>query len=298
MRVFVTGALGFVGRHLVPHLRARGHEILATDLELDASDAVAVAEFVARTSPDAIVHLAGVSSVAAARQDPALAFRVNFLGAHALLEATARHAPHARLLLVGTGDSYGSAPPGAPPFSEAAPLRPGSPYARTKAAADLLAAGYLERGLDVLRVRPFNHTGAGQSDAFVASSFARQLVEIERGTRADTLEVGNLDSVRDFLDVSDVIEAYALLCEPGVPAAAYNVASGRGVSAGALLESLCGLAGLSPQIRVDPARFRPTDQSVGDASRLRAATGWAPKVALERTLERVLAYWRAEISAP
>jgi GDP-4-dehydro-6-deoxy-D-mannose reductase len=297
VRVLVTGASGFVGRHLVPHLRARGHEVVATDRELDASDAAAVAGFVARTGPDAIVNLAGVSSVAAARQDPALAFRVNFLGAHALLEATARHAPRARLLLVGTGDAYGSAPPGAPPFSEAAPLRPGSPYSRTKAAADLLAAGYLERGLDVMRVRPFNHTGAGQSDAFVASSFARQLVEIERGMRSGMLEVGNLDSVRDFLDVSDVVEAYALLCEPAVPAAAYNVASGRGVSAGALLGSLCALAGLSPRIRVDPARFRPTDQSVGDASRLRAATGWAPRLPLEATLERVLAHWRAELSA-
>jgi len=297
VRVFVTGASGFVGRHLVPHLRARGHEIVATDLELDASDAAAVAEFVARTGPDAIVHLAGVSSVAAARQDPALAFRVNYLGAHALLEATARHAPRARVLLVGTGDAYGSAAPGALPFSEAAPLRPGSHYSRTKAAADLLGASYCERGLDVLRVRPFNHTGAGQSDAFVASSFARQLVEIERGTRGDTIEVGNLDSVRDFLDVSDVVEAYALLCEPRAPAGAYNVASGRGVSAGALLQCLCALARLSPRIRVDAARFRPTDQSIGDASRLRAATGWAPKLPLETTLERLLAHWRAELSA-
>ncbi|HEY8156400.1 MAG TPA: GDP-mannose 4,6-dehydratase [Myxococcota bacterium] len=297
MRVFVTGASGFVGRHLVPHLRARGHEVVATDLELDASDAAAVAGFVARTAPDAIVHLAGVSSVAAARQDPALAFRVNFLGAHALLEATAKHAPRARVLLVGTGDAYGSAPPGAPPFTEASPLRPGSPYSRTKAAADLLGAGYLERGLDVLRVRAFNHTGVGQSDVFVASSFARQLVEIERGVRADTLEVGNLDSVRDFLDVSDVVEAYALLCEPRVPTAAYNVASGRGVGAGALLHCLCALAQLSPRIRVAPERFRPTDQSIGDASRLRAATGWAPRVPLESTLERLLEHWRAELSA-
>jgi GDP-4-dehydro-6-deoxy-D-mannose reductase len=177
-------------------------------------------------------------------------------------------------------------------------MRPRSPYARSKAAADLLALGYLERGLDVLRLRPFNHTGAGQSDVFVASSFARQLAEIERGKRADTLEVGNLDSVRDFLDVSDVIEAYARLCEPGAPADAYNVASGRGVSVGALLECLSALAGLAPKIRVDPARFRPTDQSVGDASRLRAAIGWEPKVPLESTLESLLAHWRAELSAP
>jgi GDP-4-dehydro-6-deoxy-D-mannose reductase len=222
---------------------------------------------------------------------------VNFLGAHALLEAVARHAPHARVLLVGSGEVYGTAEPGAPPFTEASPMCPRSPYARSKAAADLLGRSYQDRGLDVVRLRPFNHTGAGQSDVFVASSFARQLVEIERGTRAGSIEVGNLDSVRDFLDVSDVVEAYALLCEPGAPAGAYNVASGRGVSAGVLLQCLSALAGLAPRIQVDPARVRPTDQSVGDAARLRAATGWAPKVPLEVTLEHLLAHWRAQLSA-
>jgi len=286
-----------VGRHLVPRLRARGHDVTATDRELDVSDAAVMAAFVARTRPDAIVHLAAVSSVAASREDPGLAFRVNFLGVHALLEAVAQQAPRARVLLVGSGDAYGLAAPGAPPFTEDSPLRPRSPYARTKAAADLLGMSYAERGLDVLRVRPFNHTGAGQSDVFVASSFARQLIEIERGTRPGVLHVGNLDSVRDFLDVADVVEAYALLCEPRAPAGAYNVASGHGTSAGALLECLCALARLSPQIEIDPTRLRPSDCSIGDASRLRAATGWAPQVPLDATLERLLVYWRAELSA-
>jgi GDP-4-dehydro-6-deoxy-D-mannose reductase len=297
VRVLVTGASGFVGRHLVPRLRARSHEVVATDREIDVADADAVQGCVARARPDAIVHLAAVSSVAASREDPALAYRVNYLGAHALLEAAARQAPRARILLVGSGDAYGSAPPGSAAFSEGSPLRPGSPYSRTKAAADLLGAAYADRGLDVLRLRPFNHTGAGQSDAFVASSFARQLVEVERGTRPAVLAVGNLDSVRDFLDVGDVVEAYALLCEPGAAAGAYNVASGRGLRAGELLERLCALAKLSPRIEVDPARFRPTDHSVGDASRLRAATGWAPRIALDETLESLLAFWRRELSA-
>ncbi len=286
-----------MGRHLVAHLRALRHDVVGTDRELDVSDATVLAPFVARARPDAIVHLAAVSSVAASREDPALAFRVNFLGTHALLETVAQHAPRARVLLVGSGEAYGSAPPGAPPFSEASPLRPRSPYACTKAAADLLGMSYAERGFDVVRVRPFNHTGAGQSDAFVASSFARQLVEIERGLRPPVLAVGNLASVRDFLDVSDVVAAYASLCDPRVPASAYNVASGRGVSAGELLEQLCALAKVSPRIEVDPARLRPSDCSIGDASRLRAATGWAPRVAFAQTLGGLLAHWRTELSA-
>ncbi len=297
MRAFVTGAAGFVGRHLVARLREIGHEVTGTDRELDVSDASIVEPFFARLRPDLIVHLAAVSSVAASREDPGLAMRVNFFGAHTLLEAALRHAPRARILLVGSGESYGSSPPGAPPFTEASPLRPSSPYARTKAAADLLGGCYAERGLDIVRVRPFNHTGAGQSDAFVASSFARQLVEIERGTRPGVLHVGNLDSVRDFLDVADVVAAYALLCDSRVPAGAYNVASGQGVRAGALLEALCQLAGLAPRIEIDAARLRPSDCSVGDAARLRAATGWAPSVPLATTLARVLAHWRAELSA-
>ena len=286
-----------MGRHLVPRLRARGHDVTATDRELDVSDAAVMAAFVAHTRPDAIVHLAAVSSVAASREDPGLAFRVNFLGVHALLEAVAQQAPRARVLLVGSGDAYGSAAPGAPPFTEDSPLRPRSPYARTKAAADLLGMSYAERGLDVLRVRPFNHTGAGQSDVFVAASVARQLIEIERGTRPGVLQVGNLDSVRDFLDVADVVEAYALLCEPRAAAGAYNVASGHGTRTGALLERMCALARISPRIEIDATRLRPSDCSIGDASRLRVATGWAPQVPLDATLERLLAYWRAELSA-
>jgi len=297
VRALVTGASGFVGRHLVARLRAEGHDVVGIDRELDVTDAAALAPFVARLRPERIVHLAAVSSVAASQEDPALAYRVNYLGAHTLLEAVAAHAPRARVLLIGSGECYGSAPPGAPPFTEASPLRPRSAYARTKAAADLLGLSYAERGFDVVRVRPFNHTGAGQSDAFVASSFARQLIEIERGRRPGVLQVGNLESVRDFLDVADVVAAYALLCAPEVPAGAYNVASGRGVSAGELLEQLCALAKLRPRVEVDPARLRPSDCSVGDATRLRAATGWAPHVALETTLASLLAHWRAELSA-
>jgi GDP-4-dehydro-6-deoxy-D-mannose reductase len=238
-----------------------------------------------------------VSSVPASRREPELTWRVNYLGARNLLEAAARKAPGARVILVCSGDEYGPAEAGAPAFDEASPLRPHSPYARSKAAADLLGQVFAGRGLDVVRPRPFNHTGPGQSDAFVLASFARQALEIAHGLREPVLRVGNLDSVRDFLDVDDVVEAYLRLARREVPADAYNVASGRGVRVGDALERLLALAGVSPRIEIDPERLRPADFSVGDASRLRRTTGWEPRVPFERTLARLFDDWRTRISA-
>ena len=297
MHALVTGSAGFVGRHLLPRLRAAGFEVVGTDLELDVANASAVASKVAELRPEAIVHLAALSSVAASRQKTELAYRVNYLGARSILEAAARAAPEARVLLVGSAEEYGSAEPGSLPFTEATPLRPGSPYARTKAAADLLGATYAERGLEVVRVRPFNHAGPGQSDTFVLASFARQVAEIESRRREPVLEVGNLNSVRDFLDIEDVIEAYLALLDRGVPAGVYNVASGKGAPLGDHLDALLALASLHPAIEVDPERLRPADFSVGDAGRLREATAWEPRILLSRTLEQVLEYWRKQVSA-
>jgi GDP-4-dehydro-6-deoxy-D-mannose reductase len=208
-----------------------------------------------------------------------------------VLEAAARHAPEARVLLVCSADAYGSAEPGAAPFTEAAPLRPTSPYARTKAAAELLGGAYAARGLDVVCTRSFNHTGPGQAAVFVLPSFARQAAEIAAGKREPLLRVGNLDSVRDFLDVDDVVRAYVALCDRQAPSGVYNVASGRAVRIGDALDTILRLTEVSPRVEVDPERFRPTDYAVGDATRLRGTTGWAPQVALEDTLARLVADW-------
>jgi GDP-4-dehydro-6-deoxy-D-mannose reductase len=148
----------------------------------------------------------------------------------------------------------------------------------------------------VVRVRAFGHTGPGQSDTFVLSNFARQTAEIEAGRREAVLRVGNLASVRDFLDVDDVVEAYVRLLDPDVPADIYNVASGIGTPLRDLLDKLLALANQRPLIECDPERVRPADFLVGDASRLRAATGWAPTVPIERTLERLLDDWRGKLS--
>ena len=296
VRVLVTGAAGFVGGHLLPVLAERGHDVVATDVEVDVSDGEAVASSVARAAPDAIVHLAAQSSVARSGQEPLLTYRVNFLGTRAVLEAAARAPRRPRVLLVGSGEQYGVAAPGAPPFDEGAALRPRSAYARTKACADLLGAAHAARGLDVVRTRSFNHTGPGQADVFVASSFARQAVEIAAGRREPRMRVGNLDSVRDFLDVADVVDAYARLLEPSVPAGAYNVASGAGLRIGGLLEMILELADIDPEVTLDPARLRPTDHSVGDSTRLREVTGWSARTPLREALRRVIADWRERSS--
>lgn len=287
VRVLITGSGGFVGRQLAPHLERAGHEVHGRDLELDVADAGAVAAALREIAPDAVVHLAAVSSVAASERDRALTFRVNFLGSRNVLEAVSQASPAPRLLLVSSGEVYGVGPPDAAPFDESAPLRPRSPYARSKACADLLAARHRARGAPVVRVRPFNHTGPGQSDAFVLPSFARQLAEVAAGRRPPRLRVGNLDSVRDFLDVEDVLRAYTKLLEAPLAHGLYNLASGVGRRIGDLLDALIARAGVDVAIEVDPERFRPTDRGVGDAGRLRRDTGWAPEVALETTLERI-----------
>jgi GDP-4-dehydro-6-deoxy-D-mannose reductase len=297
MRVFVTGAAGFVGRRLEARLAAGGARVIGTDLELDVADGARVADAVSAARPDAIVHLAAISFVPEAESNPRAVYRVNFLGACSILEAARRISPGVRLLLVGSGHVYGAVDPGAPPFDESSPLRPDSPYSWTKTAADLLGGIYQRRGVDVVRVRPFNHTGAGRPDRFVESSFARQIAEIEAGLRPPTIEVGNLDAVRDFLDVEDVIEAYLRLLHPKVPAGPYNVASGEGLSIRDLLDLLLAETWVRPEVKLDRARWRPANSSVGCAARLEKATGWAPRVPLRETLKRLLDGWRKAVRA-
>jgi nucleoside-diphosphate-sugar epimerase len=296
VRVFVTGADGFVGRALLARLRARGDEALGSDRdELDVTDGARVRAALAAARPDALVHLAAISFVPEAEDDRARAFRVNYVGTRNVLAAASAEAPRARVLLVSSSTVYGSAAPGAPPFDEAAPLRPANAYARTKAAADLLGAAFAARGLAVWRARPWNHTGAGRPDRFVESSIARQLVEIEAGRRPPRLALGALDSLRDFLHVEDVVDAYLALLAGDAAPGAYNVASGSGVTIRALLERLLAKTRVRPEIVVEAARLRPPDGSVGSAARLAAATGWAPRRTLDAALVELLEDWRQRI---
>lgn len=291
MRVLVTGGAGFVGARLLARLSAEAVEVHAPpQSELDVCDAAALRAAVARLRPHAVVHLAALSFVPAAEADPAAAFRVNFLGVRAVLEALRGEAPAARALIVSSAAVYGSS---ARRCDESAPLRPEGAYARSKAAADLLAGRYAELGLNVVRARPFNHTGAGRPAHFVESSLARQLAAAERAEASEpVLRIGNPDSVRDILHVDDVVEAYWRLLQPGAPPGIYNIASGRGVSIRQLLELLIARTALRPRMETARGRWRPADSLVGDARRLQAATGWRPQRSLPDALAELLDAWR------
>jgi GDP-4-dehydro-6-deoxy-D-mannose reductase len=323
MRVLITGAHGFVGGHLLELLRTEHPEVevfalvrprggapgprpgKATILEADIDDAPAVAAAVATARPDRIVHLAGQSRVHHSWIDPGATLRTNVMGIVHLMDAVRAERLRPRVLVVGSADEYGIVGDASVPVREDTPLRPVSPYAVSKVAQGLLALEYAAPGgPEVLRTRTFPHTGPGRGEAFAESSFARQIAEVAGGRRPAVLSVGNLDAVRDFTDVRDVVRAYWALLEAGAGAASrpdgvYNVCSGRGVRLGDLLSRLVALAGVEVEIRQDPGRFRPADIPVlvGDPSRLRAATGWEPRLGLDRTLGDLLEDWRARVSA-
>jgi GDP-4-dehydro-6-deoxy-D-mannose reductase len=268
-------------------------------LVADLDDRRSVFAAVGRAQPDRVVHLAGQSSVQLSWTDPGSTLRTNVLGVVHLLEALRGQAPGCRALVVGSAEEYGAADVGSPPFREDHPLRPRSPYAVSKAAQGLLALECAEPNvLSVVLARTFPHTGPRRGEAFAESSFARQLAEIEVGRRPPVIEVGNLDAVRDFTDVRDVVRAYATLLEHGSTGQAYNVCSGSGVSIREVLDMLISLSGLEVEVRVDESRLRPSDvpSLVGDPARLRTL-GWKPSYDLRQTLADLLEDWRRRVGS-
>jgi GDP-4-dehydro-6-deoxy-D-mannose reductase len=211
-----------------------------------------------------------------------------------LLEAVRACAPQARVLWVSTCEVYGAA--ASLPLAEDAPLRPANPYAVSKTTGDLLAAMYAEvYGLDVVRARPFSHAGPGQRSIFIMSNLARQAAAARiAGERALRVVTGNPATRRDFTDVRDVVRAYRLLVERGVAGETYQVCSGSAVSVAQVARRLCDLAGVTVELQRDPQLARPLDVPVmvGDSTKLRAATGWAPARSLDETLADTLAWWR------
>ena len=317
MRVLITGFTGFVGSHLADYLVARGDvEVFGTHrwrsrmdnvehlrervrfVECDLRDAGAVRRALRDVRPDRIFHLAAQSYVPTSWLAPAETLGGNVLGQVHLFEAVRDLDLPARVQVAGSSEEYGLVLPTEIPIREDSPLRPLSPYAVSKVAQDMLAYQYWRSyGLHAVRTRAFNHTGPRRGEVFVTSNFARQVAQIEKGQREPVVSVGNLDSVRDFTDVRDVVRAYWLALERGGPGEVYNICSGRGCTARQVLDILLDLAHVKVTVQEDPARMRPSDVTllVGDCSKFQSATGWRPTIPFEVTLKDLLEHWRSRV---
>ncbi|MEE9271493.1 MAG: GDP-mannose 4,6-dehydratase [Candidatus Krumholzibacteria bacterium] len=312
-RVLVTGCGGFVGRVLSGVLAEAGFEVWGIDraadgggvagehfISLGLEDRRAVDGFLERARARYIVHLAAQSSAGRSFDEPQQTIENNVLPVLHILEYLRTSGTETRLLAVGSSEVYGAVTKKDLPLVESSPVSPVSPYALSKLIQEQCCrqyAGLYE--VDVVVTRSFNHTGAGQRDAFVLSSFARQIVEIRSGVRKPVVEVGNADVRRDFLDVRDVCDAYVALLGKGQCGAVYNVCSGVSYSLRELLEKLAALCGVEIEVRVDPKRARPVDieELRGDPAKITADTGWRPSTPIETTLQSLLDYWSREISA-
>ena len=297
MRAYLTGGTGFVGAWLLRHLADEGDTAVAPGPEVDVTELDLLAADMAAGAPDVVYHLAALTHVGRSWSDPAETFRVNAVGTLNVLEAAARLEVPPVVVLVSSAEVYGPAGD-AGALDEEAELRPVTPYAASKVAAEFLGLqAFLGRGLRVVRARPFNHVGPGQGDSFVVSALARRMVEAELSHTA-AVRVGNLAASRDFTDVRDVVRAYRLVCLRGVAGEAYNICSGKAVSIAELAEQMARLLSYEVELVVDPELFRPVEVPVllGDAGKLKAATGWRSEIELSRTLADVLEDWRERLS--
>src|SRR5262245_10791359 len=311
MRVLITGATGFVGGHLAEALLAQGHNVIGVNrkkswpaqlhhltgrVPLFAVDLAAVAgldAIIAETQPEWIVHLAGYAHVGQSFDEPDRAWAGNLETTRGLYDAVARWGGKPRILYVSSGLIYGAAD-GA--CDEDAPLRPDSPYAASKAAADLLSYQVTRHpGLDVVRVRPFNHIGPRQSPQYAIPRFASQIAAIEKGLQPPVVETGDLASRRDLTDVRDMVRAYIGLLKEGRSGETYNAGSGAAVGMQEVLDRLLARTTVAVEVRRRPDAVRPTETAVtrADAGKLRRETGWAQSFPLDQTLADTLEYWRA-----
>lgn len=298
----ITGASGFVGPHLAQHLASLDYDVWGASpkgsvaaayrpIALDVRRSREVLRVIGELAPDEVYHLAGVTRPAS--DNVSAFYDVNLYGTLHVLEAA--KAVGARVLVVSSAYVYGRHDRA---MTETTPLEPVNHYGASKAAGDLASIGYALNGLPVVRVRPFNHTGPGQSPDFVLPSLVQQLARIEAGLKSPIIELGNLDSVRDFSDVRDIVRAYPLLLDKGRTGDVYNLSTGQGTSIRELVGQLTALTDIPVKLVAEAARVRATDIPflVGDASKLREL-GWEPKCSLERTLLDMLMFERERLQS-
>ncbi len=315
-RVFLTGASGFAGSHLLDRLLDSGGRVFTlfhgasshvglpahprlTIVEGDLLNAESLSQAVRQAEPDVIYHLAGMALTDASWQKPALTIQLNTIGVINMLEAAIAYG-RPRTVVVTSAEVYGPVKPADLPLTEASIPRPAHPYGVSKLAASMLIPLYARRyQLPVVDARPFNHIGPRQANGFVVSDFASQLAAIKLGRQPAIMSVGNLDAQRDFTDVRDVVDAYIRLGANGLRGNAYLICSGAAVSIREILDRLIALSGMQVEVRPDPARMRPSESPrlVGSYQRLAEDTGWRPRISLQQSLADALADWESRLLA-
>jgi GDP-4-dehydro-6-deoxy-D-mannose reductase len=318
MRVFITGITGFAGSHLAEWIlrtkpgvkvgglvrwRSRMDNIRAIEGQIDLhegdlKDYVSLKKCLKDAAPDYIFHLAAQSFVPTSWRLPAETLSINTVGQVHLFEAVLDLGLSPKIQVAGSSEEYGHVNPDEIPMKETNQLRPLSPYAVSKVGQDLLGYQYFRSyGLPVVRTRGFNHTGPRRGEVFVTSNFAKQIAEIEKKKRPAVIHVGNLEAKRDFTDVRDMVRAYWLSLEKGVPGEVYNIGTGRAYAMQDVLDLLLGLSKVKVKVEVDPARLRPSDVPIlmPDVSKFVSLTGWQPEIPFSKTLEDLLDFWRERV---
>ena len=317
MKALLTGITGFAGSHLTEHLLLQGHEVSGIVLPGDSADNLShlrdritllegdllrpetLQAALSNARPDWVFHLAALSSVASSWENPALAFELNVIGGIRLLEACIPFKDQLRVVLVTSAEIYGGGDTSGN-LTEESPYSPRNPYAVTKLALDLVAEQMTRAsGLQLIRLRPMNHTGPRQAPGFVVPDFAKQIAEIEAGGREPVLKIGNLNSHRDFTDVRDIARAYTLAAERGLSGEAYLICAGKCRPIREALETLLSFSEVSITVEQDPSKTRPVDSHVPSASPSKFAetTGWHPEIPFEQTLRDTLEYWRTKVQS-
>ncbi len=319
MRALITGITGFAGSHLAEYLLHEHPEVEVFGtyrwrsrmdnvehfrsrvklLEADLRDYTSMHAALEKSRPDVVFHLAAQSFVPSSWTAPNETLTTNVSGQTNLFEAVRALRLDPVIQIACSSEQYGLVLPDETPIKETNPLRPLSPYAVSKVAQDYLGYQYFQSyGLKVVRTRGFNHTGPRRGHVFVTSNFCSQVAAIELGLQEPVIRVGNIEAIRDFTDVRDMVRAYWLAVTKARPGEVYNIATGNGIRIREMLERLIALANVEVKIEVDPDRLRPSDVEIliGDASKFKADTGWEPRIPFEQTLNDLLDYWRKTLS--
>ena len=313
MKALITGISGFAGSHLTEFLLSKGYKVCGTFFDkstfsnlngfvnkikvyrCDIRNYDALKNVIEDVKPDEIYHLAAISFVPTSLKEPKLTFDTNLYGTLNLYQAVIDLEINPMILFVGSADEYGVVKEKDIPIGESHPLLPVNPYSISKASADFLSFFYFKNySLNIIRVRLFNHIGPKQSPEFVASDFAKQIAEIEKGLREPIIKVGNLEAKRDFTDVRDMVRGYWLALDKGEPGEVYNICSERAIRIKGLLNHLLELSSRKVEKMKDPKRMRPSDNPIlqGDCSKFKRISGWKPEISLDKTLKDILDYWR------